>query len=177
LNAFFSEYKCSSFTISRWDVSTNGLSFCGGKDGAGRLDYSLTKYFGLTDFTSYGDVGPVISADIKGCVINGISYGDTTITEVNNSSPKVPLVFALMQNYPNPFNPSTNIKYSIARSGRVELSIFNILGQKVKELVNEEKLSGEYEVVFDGKEFTSGIYFYRLRTNSFTETKKLILLK
>lgn len=92
--------------------------------------------------------------------------------------------FSLEQNYPNPFNPSTKIKYSIpsvALSGveesLVTLKVFDVLGNEVTTLVNEEKPSGEYEVVFDAAGLSSGIYFYKLQVGSFTETKKLVLIR
>jgi len=92
--------------------------------------------------------------------------------------------FELYQNYPNPFNPSTNIKYRIsnlpdgkAGFGFVSLKIFDVLGNEVATLVNEEKPAGNYEVEFSADGLSSGIYFYKLQTGSFTETKKMILLR
>ena len=101
-------------------------------------------------------------------------------------------IFKLEQNYPNPFNPSTKIKFTIpqsdnpllggARGGLVTLKVYDVLGNEVATLVNEEKPSGEYEVTFDShsgnvRNLTSGVYFYRLQAGSFVETKKMILLK
>ncbi len=85
--------------------------------------------------------------------------------------------FNLTQNYPNPFNPSTTIKYSIPNAGNVSIKIYDILGREIATLINEEKTSGEYEVEFNGSNLTSEIYFYQLKTGSFVETKKMILLK
>lgn len=92
--------------------------------------------------------------------------------------------FSLEQNYPNPFNPSTKIKYSIpsvalseVEESLVTLKVFDVLGNEVTTLVNEEKPSGEYEVVFDAAGLSSGIYFYKLQVGSFTETKKLVLIR
>lgn len=94
----------------------------------------------------------------------------------------VTLYNQLFQNYPNPFNPSTTIKYSVARSGPVEIKIFNVRGQKVKTLINENKLPGAYRVSWDGRneagtQVASGVYFYRLRIGTFHSVKKLVLLK
>jgi photosystem II stability/assembly factor-like uncharacterized protein len=92
-------------------------------------------------------------------------------------------VINVLQNYPNPFNPVTTIKYSIPSSvstgGRnlVTLKVYDVLGNEVATLVNEEKPAGEYEVKFDASRLASGVYFYQLRSGSFIETKKMILLK
>jgi photosystem II stability/assembly factor-like uncharacterized protein len=85
--------------------------------------------------------------------------------------------FTLSQNYPNPFNPSTTIIYSIPIAGKVSLKIFDVLGNEIATLVNEEKTSGKYTVNFDASNLTSGVYFYRLQTGDFISTKKMILLK
>ncbi len=83
----------------------------------------------------------------------------------------------LNQNYPNPFNPTTIIKYTIPNESKVNLTVYNNLGQKIKELVNEIKPAGAYEVILDGNGLPSGIYFYQLTAGRFSQTKKLVLLK
>jgi hypothetical protein len=88
-----------------------------------------------------------------------------------------PEVFSLSQNYPNPFNPSTKIQYALSSSQFVTLKIYDILGRQVATLVNEEKAAGEYEIEFDAKKLSSGIYFYQLKTGKSILTKKMILLK
>jgi uncharacterized delta-60 repeat protein len=93
-----------------------------------------------------------------------------------------PNEFTLYQNFPNPFNPSTNIKYRISDFGFVSLKVFDVLGNEVATLVNEEKPAGNYVVEFnshsdEGQNLSSGIYFYKLQAGSFVETKKMILLK
>ncbi|MCW9066052.1 MAG: T9SS type A sorting domain-containing protein, partial [Ignavibacteriaceae bacterium] len=102
------------------------------------------------------------------------------------SSDEVPVYqFSLDQNYPNPFNPSTKIKYSVPsviasetkQSQLVTLKVYDILGNQVATLINEEKPSGEYEVDFDAAGLSSGIYFYKLQAGSFVATKKMILLR
>ncbi|HSW54362.1 MAG TPA: PQQ-binding-like beta-propeller repeat protein [Ignavibacteriaceae bacterium] len=85
--------------------------------------------------------------------------------------------FELSQNYPNPFNPSTTIKYSIPTSEFVTLKIYDVLGNEVGTLVNEEKPAGSFEVEFEAAELSSGIYFYTLQSGSFIQTKKLVLIK
>ena len=97
------------------------------------------------------------------------------VTGVKNSF--VPFTYNLEQNFPNPFNPTTKIRYQIANRGFVSLRVYNILGNKVATLVNEEKPAGIYIVEFDASSLPSGIYFYHLQTGSFISTKKLILMK
>ncbi len=85
--------------------------------------------------------------------------------------------YELKQNYPNPFNPSTTIKFSITNKQFVSLKIYDVLGNEVANLVNEEKPSGEYEIEFNANNLGSGIYFYKLVSGSFIKTKKMVLLK
>lgn len=85
--------------------------------------------------------------------------------------------FELKQNYPNPFNPSTRINYSVPSTSIVNLKVYDILGNEVAVLVNEEKQAGNYEMNFNASELTGGVYFYQLTTNSFVDTKKMILMK
>lgn len=90
--------------------------------------------------------------------------------------------YQLSQNYPNPFNPSTVIRYSIVNSGNVSLKIYDVLGREIKNLVNQHLSNGTYEVNWKGDDnfgnkVSIGIYFYRIETENFVETKKMILLK
>lgn len=85
--------------------------------------------------------------------------------------------FSLSQNYPNPFNPATNIKFQIPKSGLVKLTIFDALGKEVQTLVNQQLSHGTYSADFDGSNLPSGVYYYRIEAGSFTETKKMVLLK
>ena len=93
------------------------------------------------------------------------------------STGKVPLTYALYQNYPNPFNPTTTIKYSIPNTEHVVLKIYNILGQEVATLVDENQKPGVYKVKFDANNLASGVYFYRLTAGKFTAVKKMMLVK
>ncbi|MFH2036028.1 MAG: T9SS type A sorting domain-containing protein, partial [Candidatus Zixiibacteriota bacterium] len=94
----------------------------------------------------------------------------------------LPSDFKLYQNYPNPFNPATIIKYSLTHKERVQLNIYNILGRKVKTLVDRIESAGQYEIVWDGTDDShhdaaSGIYFYRIIIGNGAKTRKMILLK
>ena len=90
---------------------------------------------------------------------------------------EIPENFQLFQNYPNPFNPSTTIEFALPHSGNVTLKIYNILGQVVEMLVSERLAAGRYEYLWNASGMASGIYLYRFEAGSFSQTKKLILLK
>jgi len=89
----------------------------------------------------------------------------------------LPDKYALEQNYPNPFNPATSIRFSVPEKSFVSLKVFDLTGKEVNSLVNEVVNPGNYEYTFDGSILTSGVYFYRITTNSFTETKRMTLIK
>ena len=89
----------------------------------------------------------------------------------------MPKVYALAQNYPNPFNPATRIRYTIPEAGRVSLKVFNLLGQEVASLVNQEQNAGNYVALFEANKLSSGVYFYRLEAGSFTQVLKMVLMK
>ena len=114
--------------------------------------------------------------------LGGGLYKSTSSTPVNNIRNIVSTTYLLEQNYPNPFNPVTKIKFNIKKEYRsqeseVKLSIYDILGRKIEDLVNEKLQPGSYEVTFDGSNLASGIYFYKLTSGEFSETKRMILLK
>ncbi len=123
-----------------------------------------------------------------GGILNGRMLAQTAVTSDANTinSPTVvnvvenglaPQEFALYQNYPNPFNPTSTIKYAISQTGFVTISIYDVLGEEIKVLVNEEQTPGNYEIIFDGKDLASGIYFYKIRTGEFSQIKKMVLMK
>ncbi len=89
----------------------------------------------------------------------------------------LPLSFSLEQNYPNPFNPSTSIKYQVSSISNVSLKVYDILGNEIATLVNEIQPAGIYEVNFNASSLPSGVYFYKLQASSFSETKKMLLMK
>jgi len=87
------------------------------------------------------------------------------------------LIFALYQNYPNPFNPSTKIKFAVPKDGFVTLKVFDMLGNEVCTIYNNFLKAGEYNKEFDGSNFASGVYFYKLNAGEYTDTKKMTLVK
>jgi photosystem II stability/assembly factor-like uncharacterized protein len=99
------------------------------------------------------------------------------VTEVQNSYYPLPTDFLLYQNYPNPFNPSTKIRYSVPQTSNVIMKVFDVLGNEIETLIDEEKNTGTYEITWFADNLPSGIYFYRLQADSFVESKKMVLLK
>jgi hypothetical protein len=105
------------------------------------------------------------------------------LTGLQNAGSETPIAYSLSQNYPNPFNPITNVKFSIIKAEQVKLIVYDIQGREVQTLVNERLQPGTYEASFDGSRLggsstiNSGVYFYKLVTGTFTETKKMILIK
>ncbi len=90
---------------------------------------------------------------------------------------KIPSEFILNQNYPNPFNPGTVISFSLPKASALKLTVLDVTGRVVSTLIDGKKNAGNYNIKWDGSSFSSGVYFYRLETGDFTETKKMILLK
>jgi hypothetical protein len=101
----------------------------------------------------------------------------TVMTGINISSNEIPDKFNLYQNYPNPFNPTTNIRFDVAKSGIVKLSVYDISGKLVKTLINTHYAVGEYNAEFDAMNLSTGIYFYKFEAPGFTSVKKMILVK
>ncbi len=99
------------------------------------------------------------------------------MTSVRLSSNELPLYFELSQNYPNPFNPTTTITFSLPVTGFVSLKVFDPLGKEVAVVVSEELPAGTYSQKWDAAALASGVYFYQFQVGSFTETKKLVLLR
>ena len=105
---------------------------------------------------------------------NQVQFGITGVSENGNG---IPTSFALEQNYPNPFNPTTVITYALPEQSFVRLTVYNVLGQEVATLVNELQNVGNKSVEFNGNNFPSGIYFYKVTARTFSQVKKMILLK
>lgn len=136
---------------------------------------AYAKNIGLY-YIEESDPSPTIYT-LKGCVIDGVVYGDTTVTSVGFLGNYIPENFSLSQNYPNPFNPKTIINYQLSMINYVQLKVYDALGKEIAVLVNEKQSPGSYGVEFDGSGLASGIYFYTLSAGNFSETKRMILLK
>ncbi|MBU1116915.1 MAG: S8 family peptidase [Bacteroidetes bacterium] len=171
---------------SKWLAMTNGLN----KTNAGPNDISCVISAG--PFEIKADSTLVVSfsinaamdlSSLQSSVINSRAKYISVLTDIDIDDIELPLEFSLSQNYPNPFNPSTTINYTIPRNTEyysvqhTALKIYDILGREVATLVSKQQSAGNYEVTFDAKNLTSGIYFYKLTSGEFIATKKLMLLK
>ncbi|HEY3251270.1 MAG TPA: T9SS type A sorting domain-containing protein [Ignavibacteria bacterium] len=135
--------------------------------------------------SAYTGAGNLLDLDVStpNCCAVGWAVGATGtivglgIVAVGNNNNQIPDEYMLMQNYPNPFNPSTVISFQLPKAGNVKLVVYDLLGREVKTLVNEFKSQGTYEVEFNAADYASGVYFYRLESGTFTDTKKMLLVK
>ena len=109
-------------------------------------------------------------------ILDDLSFSVSTRIEEEPLA-EIPGEFELFQNYPNPFNPATNIRYGIPQVSFVNIEVYNSLGQKVAELVNEQKAAGEYEVAFDASQLPGGVYFYQIHAGSYQKVMKMMLMK
>lgn len=158
----------------------------GGTQGGGVFEYKYAMMYPGAD-TVNGGSSPLdneggfginhsfLLVDGPDIVLDNV-FGDFT-TSVEQLEDLVPNRFSLEQNYPNPFNPTTTIRYSITDPGLINLKIFNLLGEEVMVLVNEEQVTGVYEATFDASRLASGVYMYTLTNGSKSLTKKMMLLK
>jgi hypothetical protein len=192
-----SEVMIDSLSAKKHDTALTCNSFQGNRFCADTGTYTIFNYqapiktfYGTALFASsryyarnlgiyYSVYGEVVSTSyyLKGCIINGIVYGDTSLTGLITVSTEVPEKFMLFQNYPNPFNPSTKIKFDVPSTAETKLVIYNALGEETANLVNEKLKGGIYEVEWNADNFPSGIYYVRLFTPGFSETRKMVLLK
>jgi M6 family metalloprotease-like protein len=154
-------------------------------------DFILIAHGGAND-SPYRWIAPSIASD--SCLVKVVAYdpglltGEATsdslftIRVITDADGMPAFAFSLSQNYPNPFNPSTTVEYSIAKTGPVEIAIFDVAGRRIRTLVSEVKMQGSYKAVWNGKNdrgasVASGMYFYRLTAGQFTQIKKMILLR
>ena len=167
-------------------LSTNNLpafaTFTDNGDGTGSIRFIPT----FNDSGTYQNIG-LIAADDGNPVLSDTIYftlivRDSIVVEIENLDKQIPTSFHISQNYPNPFNPTTTIKYQIPKTVDVRIEVFNILGQKVRTLVNARLAPGYYEITWNGTDDTgrvisSGIYIYLIKAEDFVRSKKMILLK
>ena len=146
-------------------------------------DYSPLWMVNIYDNADFDIVHDLTSAQMANILAMGAANVNCPVVENESSSAVEPLgnttpnSFELYQNYPNPFNPSTTIRFSVPENQLVTLKIYNSIGEKIADLVNQVLPSGNYQVSWNAENSSSGIYFYTLTTNNFKETKKMILLR
>jgi carboxypeptidase T len=153
-----------SGTLSTWTQQTFDISSYANASTNMKVRFRLTS-------------DPSLQADgwyVDDIVINKYCVG-TPLAVIGSNT--VPDRFSLEQNYPNPFNPNTQIKYALASDGLVKLTVYDILGKEIALLVNEKQTAGRYAIDFDGSRFASGLYIYKIEAGSFTDVKKMMLVK
>ncbi|MBN8704270.1 MAG: T9SS type A sorting domain-containing protein [Bacteroidetes bacterium] len=147
-----------------------------------RYDYDLISFINLYS-EKYGLLKKSMSestesSSLKGCVLDGVVYGDTTRTIVGvKQETQKPKQVILGQNYPNPFNPSTTIPFRLIQAGSVKLSVFDVSGKEIRVLTQGFRSAGDHRVTFSGDDLPSGLYLVRLETQNQTFTKKMMLVK
>jgi hypothetical protein len=197
ISTFDSEYKLSADSLS-WLPFENEV-FALKLDGSGeveRIAHHHSRRFSSTtpdrDHSNYwAEPHATVSRDGKRMIFGSNWSQDiandssvdayvvdfSSLVKVNKGNEKNPVGFQLDQNYPNPFNPTTVIGYRLAAGSHVTLKVIDVLGREVATLVSERQSEGSYSVTFQASNLPSGIYFYRLQTGSFTQTRKMILLR
>jgi len=144
--------------------------------GLSDADSGLVGYWkfdeGIGDTTSDAS-----GAGNNGLLVSGPQWIRSHITSISNDLNTISNDIILFNNYPNPFNPQTTISYELKQSKKVNLTVFDISGEKIIQLLNQPQSAGLHNITFDASGLSSGIYFYRLETDNFIETKKMILLK
>jgi len=161
----------SVYVVFWWDDSTVSNPFCA-RTTSNSYEVSTFadkhQYWWKVRVENIGGISAFSS-------VHGL-YIDTTLTGVRKG-PSLPKVYSLAQNYPNPFNPTTSIRFALPKSSYVTLKVFNLLGQEVTALVNQELQAGYHDATWDASKMPSGMYFYRIQAAGFVETKKLLLMK
>lgn len=175
-------------TISNTPYAIRGVAFwsnsdffVGGNDGvrySGNTGIGWSSYGGFNlSATPVAVKQNMVYAGVSGSPNGGVWRAHIPLTSIEQISNSIPDKFSLKQNYPNPFNPSTNIEFQIAKSGFTTLKVYEINGKEAADLVNQNLSPGIYKINFNARGFSSGIYFYTLKTNNFQETKRMVLIK
>jgi photosystem II stability/assembly factor-like uncharacterized protein len=159
-------------------VGSNGTIKKSTDDGLTWNTYSTTGISGITHFSAKNINNVVIGYAVSntGSIVK-FTDSLTILTGFGQIGSGIVTDYKLYQNYPNPFNPVTNIKWQMLNAGKVEINIYDVLGRKVVELVNKYMPAGTYEIPFDGSRLNSGVYYYKMTTNGFIETKAMVLIK
>ncbi len=176
---------CPGASVIPWDNDVTSLITPGG---FAVVDYNIQPYENFCRPTNPNCVSGVTCPDCN-YNYNGhtepawnvegqlIFYRLNPMIGINNNQSSLPKAFKLEQNYPNPFNPVTKIKYELNRYSHITLKVFSADGSEIAVLVDSEMKNGIYEAEWDAKDQPSGVYFYKLSADGFTETKKMVLIK
>ena len=153
-------------------------ALCRSSDGGATWTMSLSSSRnGMLEAVSFADDRTGTAVGPGGLILRTTTGGTTWTQDERPPVAALPAEMKLYQNYPNPFNPSTTIKFELPKTSHVSLTVYDILGREVSVLVNERRDAGVHEVRLDGSNLASGVYFYRLQTGDFTQTKRLLLLR
>jgi ligand-binding sensor domain-containing protein len=184
-------YQFSLFSYDGAVIDQNNIKYFGTTDGLIKYDGVNWQIFNISNSPIPANWFKQGILDFQNNIIYNLSsfyppsqnYGlvfyneDSVIVTSMENNPTLINNFYLFQNNPNPFNSLTRIKFSIPKSDKVQIKVYDILGNELQTLLNEYKHAGIYEVNFDANNLPSGVYFYRITTGAFTDTKKLVLLK
>ncbi|MBK7377584.1 MAG: SBBP repeat-containing protein [Ignavibacteriales bacterium] len=165
-DADFFTIKYNSDGDSLWTARYNGP----GNDGDVGIDIALDNFGNIYVIGTSIGIGTASDYTL-------IKYKQTPVSGLDDKTGNILIGYNLSNNYPNPFNPTTKIKYTIPARNFVTLKVYDVLGNEIVNLVNQEKQAGSYEINFDAINLSSGIYFYKLQTGDFVHAKKMILLK
>jgi hypothetical protein len=153
-------------------VKVKQIDFADSGNGLLFMTYYWASSFGLVG----EDIDAMPSWRLKGARIDGVQHG-YVVSVTEESFETLPHSFILNQNYPNPFNPTTTIRFEIPQRSYVRLTVYDILGREVNLLVNKVEEAGYRSISFDASNLPSGIYFYRLQAGTFTDVKKMLMIK
>jgi len=162
-NNFYDSAQAFSFGVLSREIG--GHHFLGW-DGAGPGAYTSPDSTGNDS---------LVTLSINNVIVETVRW--TGVIGIQNISSEIPQVYKLYQNYPNPFNPTTTINFDIIKAGNVKITLYDILGKEVITVVNENVQPGKYRTTFNAENLASGLYFYKIATNDFTDIKKLVVIK
>jgi hypothetical protein len=178
---FISPVKVSgpAFIGFEWGATVNDtLALYADEDGEGDNANRAWEKF---DDGSYNDFGTVLNPDYSWDLNSDLwieaLYIEAQEVGIEDSKQAIPEKYRISQNYPNPFNPTTRLKLAIPEKAKVKLTVYNLLGQKVATIFDGMMNAGNHELTFNAKNLSSGIYFYKIRANDYTDVKKMTILK
>jgi len=180
LNSLFTKYFSTSLLFQHIDSVANAIRPSVSEDP--RKMYSLLQFETniVNDINAEGGGGTLkpglksfINSRYASVQSQLASLGISGVEEIN----EIPDSYSLSQNYPNPFNPTTTITYKVPFESRVTIKVFDVLGKEVKTLIDKIEPAGDHSIVFDASRLSSGIYFYRMITGTFSQTNRMMLIK